>query len=350
MESAVTHILPLTLIRRKRVLPYAGRVLVSQGMKVNAADVVADLRRPGRHALIDVRRELGLARLADAEKLVTHIAGDRIEKGEVLAQTGGLFAQALRSPMTGVIVAVSAGRVLIESEGVPLLVRAGLNGVVRDVIDHFGALVETSGALVQGRIGNGLVDQGMLLMVARTPLDELTAGRMDVSMRGAILVGGYCVQAEALKAAGELSLRGLVLSSIAPDLLPLVQKAEFPIIVVEGFGKLPFCPQAYQVLTTNEKRDASINAAMFDPFSGERPEVVINLPGIGALAGDMGEYAIGKTVRLLADPYASQSGVLVQVHPGKTRLQNGIHVLAGDVRLENNEVITVPLANLDVLE
>lgn len=350
MESAVTHILPLALIRRRQVLPFPGRVVVNQGQKVNATDVVADARQPGAHFLIDVRRELDLARLDEAEKLISHTPGDRIEKGEVIAQTGGLFAQSLRSPATGTIITISAARVLIETEGTTLLVRAGVSGTVREILPNYGAVIETSGAIVQGRIGNGLVDQGMLLMVARTPLDELTSSRLDVSMRGAVLIGGYCVQADALKAAGELSLRGLILSSISPDLLPLIKQADFPILVVEGFGKLPFCREAYQVFTTNEKRDTCVNAAVFNPFTGTRPEMVVNLPGIGELASDVAEISAGQTVRILTVPYASQSGTLIQVRSGKTRLTNGIHVLAGDVRLENNEVVSIPLANLDVLE
>ncbi len=350
MEFVVTHILPLALIRRRQVLPFPGRVLVNHGQKVNATDVVADARQPGNHFLVDVRRELGLARLDEAEKLINHTPGDRIEQGEVLAQTGGLFAQSLRSPATGTIVTISAARIMIETEGTTVLVRAGVSGTVREVIEKFGAVVETSGALIQGRIGNGQVDQGMLLIAARTPLDELAASRMDVSMRGAVLVGGYCVQADALKAAGELSLRGLILSSISPELLPLVKQAEFPILVVEGYGKLPFCQEAFQIFTTNEKRDVSVNAAVFDAFTGVRPEMVVNLPGIGELANDVAEFSAGQIVRILTVPYASQTGTLVQVRPGKTRLDNGIHVPAGDVRLENNEVVSIPLANLDVLE
>ncbi len=350
MESAVTHISPLALIRRKRVLPFPGRVLVNHGQKVNATDVIADARQPGSHFLIDVRRELGLARLDEAEKLINRTPGDRIEKGEVIAQTGGVFAQSLRSPATGTIVTISAARVLIETEGTAVLVRAGVSGTVREIITNFGAVVETSGALVQGRIGNGQVDQGLLLIAARTPLDELSASRLDVSMRGAVLVGGYCAQADALKAAGELSLRGLILSSITPELLPLVMQADYPILVVEGFGKLPFCQEAYQIFTTNEKRDVCVNAVAFDPFAGTRPEMVVNLPGIGELANDVAEFSTGQTVRILTVPYASQTGTLVQVRPGKIRLNNGIHVLAGDVRLENNEVVSIPLANLDVLE
>ncbi len=350
MESAVTHILPLTLIRRKRMLPIPGRVLVSEGQRVNATDIVADARQPGQHFLVDVRRLLGLARSDQAEKLIGRVAGDRVEKDEILAQTGGLFAQAVHSPASGVIVTISSGRVLIETDSSPLQLRSGLIGTVREVVTDQGVILETNGALVQGRLGNDHVDQGMLVVVARSPEDELTSARLDVSMRGAVLVGGHCSQPEALKAAEELTLRGLILSSITADLIPLVMQANYPIMVVEGIGKIPFCAEAYQILITNEKRDACVNAAAFQPYQGTRPEVIVPLPGIGNLPNDAVEIAPGKTVRILTAPYAAQSGILVQVRPGKTRLKNGIHTQAADVRLANNEVVTVPVVNLDVLE
>jgi hypothetical protein len=350
MESAVTHILPLTLIRRKRLLPIPGRVLVNEGQKVNTTDIVADARQPGKHFLVDVRRMLGLARSDQAEKLIGRVAGDRVEQDEILAQTGGMFAQAVHSPATGVIVTISAGRVLIETDSSPLQIRAGLTGIVREVIPDQGVVVETSGALVQGRIGNDQANQGVLVVVAHSAEDELTNSRLDVSMRGAVLVGGHCSQPEVLKTAEDLTLRGLILSSITADLIPLVLQASYPIVVVEGIGKIPFCAEAYQILITNEKRDACVNAAAYQPYLGARPEIIVPLPGIGNLPNDAVEITPGKTVRILAAPYASQSGILVQVRPGKTRLKNGIHTQAADVRLANNEVVTIPLVNIDVLE
>jgi hypothetical protein len=300
--------------------------------------------------LVDVRRALGISRIDEAEKLIQVSQGSRIGEGDIIAQIGGLFARTVRAPVAGMVVTVSAGRVMIESESVPLQVRAGFSGTVRDVVAERGAIVETSGTLLQGWIGNNQVDQGMLLMVARSADDELVPTRLDVSMRGAVLVGGRCSQADALRSTGELALRGLILSSITADMLPLVKQANYPIIVLEGIGKMPFCPQAFQLLSTNEKRDVCVNASVYDPISGVRPEFIVPLPGIGELAPEAVEFSPGKTVRFLTAPYASQTGTLVQVRPGKTRLKNGIHTQVGDVRLPNNDTVIVPLANLDVLE
>lgn len=351
MQAAITHILPLTLIRRRRVLPVAGRVLVSEGQKVNAVDVIAEVNRPGQHTLVDVRRELGLARTDEAEKLIVHQPGETIRQGELIAQTGGVFRQVINSPVSGKIVAISAGRVLIETPATqPLKVLAGTSGVVRELIAEYGALIETSGALVQGLIGNNHIDQGVLVVLARSPEDEFTTARLDVSMRGTVVLGGHCSQVDALRMAGEMALRGLILSSITADLIPAIQQMAYPIIVLEGIGKIPFDVESFQVLTTSAKRDICINATAYQPYADERPELIVPLPSIGGLPVKTGEYSAGKKVRILAAPYAAQIGTLVQVRKGLTRLKNGILAPAGDVRLENNELLTVPLANLDMLE
>jgi hypothetical protein len=350
MQAAITHILPLTLIRRRRVLPFPGQVLVSEGQKVNATDVIAEVTQPGPHTLIDVRLELGFTRTDEAEKYIERLVGETIQKGDVIAQTGGLFRHILNSPVAGRVIAISAGRVLIESAGQPLQVRSGIAGVVRELIPDRGALIETSGALVQGLIGNDRINQGVLVVLARAPEDEFTKERLDVSMRGAVVLAGHCAQPEALQAASELALRGLILSSITADCLPFLQKAEYPIVVLEGIGVIPFDTAAYQVLTTSEKRDICINASAYLPYSDQRPELIVPLPSIGELPLEASEFKVGKKVRILAAPFAARVGTLVQVGKGLTKLKNGILAQTGEVRLENNETFAVPLANLDMLE
>lgn len=350
MQAAITHILPLTLIRRRRLLPGPGRVLVSEGQKVNAVDIIAEVSRPGPHTLIDVRRELGLARTDEAEKHIERLTGETIQQGDVIAQTGGLFRHIVNSPVAGRIIAISAGRVLIESAGQPLQVQAGTAGVVREIIPDRGALIETSGALVQGLIGNDHIDQGVLVILARSLDDEFTKDRLDVSHRGAVVMGGHCSQPEALLAGGEMLLKGLILSSITSEILPLIQQVAYPIIILEGIGKIPYDKEAYQVLNTSEKRDICVNASSYQPYADQRPELIVPLPSIGELPIEASEFKVGKKVRILAAPYAAQVGTLLQIGKGWTRLKNGILAPAGEVRLENNETLAVPLANIDMLE
>jgi hypothetical protein len=228
--------------------------------------------------------------------------------------------------------------------------KAGINGTVVEVMPNRGAMIETAGVLVQGVWGNQRIEQGVLLVVARTPEDEFTTSRIDVSMRGAIVLAGPCVDAQVLHAAVELPLRGLILSSLSADLLPLASSLKMPIIVLEGIGRIPLNAEAYRLLTSNSKRDVCVNAAAFNAMTGERPEVVIPLPSTGELPNDTANFSPGKRVRIFRPPLAGTTGILTAVKPGLTLLPNGLKALAAEIKLENNDIVIMPLANLDVLE
>ena len=78
MQAPVTHILPLTYIRRPRLLPVPGRVLVHPGQKVNASDIVAEGHALGQHILIDVRRALGITRADEAVSLKLPLSAEPV--------------------------------------------------------------------------------------------------------------------------------------------------------------------------------------------------------------------------------------------------------------------------------
>src|SRR5512146_2681241 len=269
MQAPVTHILPLTYIRRPRLLPVPGRVLVHPGQRVNASDIVAEGRTLGQHILIDIRRALGITRSDEADRLIERREGEKLQPGDVIAQTRGLLARVVRSAVGGEVVAVYHGRVLLEVSGALTRLPAGFAGNVSEVIPERGVILETHGALIQGVWGNDRFDQGMLLLVARSPDEELTASRLDVSMRGAVIMAGPLADPDVLRMAEEMPLRGLILSSMSPELSPQASRLQVPLVVVEGFGKLPYDSVAYKVLTTSEKRDACVKASARNAYNGD---------------------------------------------------------------------------------
>jgi hypothetical protein len=350
MVAPVTHILPLTNIRRERLLPVAGRVVVRAGQKVNATDVIAEARLESSHVLLDVRRGLGVpARQADG--LIQRKMGETVSEGDVIAGPVGLFPRVMRAPSDGHIVAVGGGQVLLERQGGMFELRAGISGSVSELIADRGAVIETTGALVQGVWGNGRMDQGMLAVMVASPEEELTNDRLDVSMRGAVILGGYCGDAEALQTAASLPLRGLILASMPAELAPVALRLSMPVLVLEGFGRLAMNSVAFKILTTNDKREAIVNAELWDRFSGVRPEVVIPLPASGRLeAPHEGEDLVaGQTVRICRAPYTAMIGKIIALKPGADNFPSGVQSLAATVELESGEQIVVPQANLEII-
>ena len=351
ITSPITHFLPITTIRRSRLLPIPGKVVARKGQKVNATDVIAEANLAPEHLLLDIARGLGLP-ASKADTFIQHHAGDEVQEGDVVAGPVGVARRVVRAPRPGHVVIAGSGQILLEVESQHFELRAGIPGVVTELIPDRGAEIETTGALIQGIWGNGHIDIGLLSVLASFPQDELSPDRLDVSLRGLVIMGGFCGKAEVLQNAADIPLRGLILSSLDSSLVSLAAKMRYPIVVIEGFGNIPMNSTAYKLLSTNDRREVVVNAESWDHYANVRPEIVIPLPASHQLAlpNETDSFTPGQQVRVISAPYRGTIGTIHSLLPGRTALKSGIRALAADVRLESGESAVLPLTNLEVLE
>ena len=350
MLAPMLHVLPLTTIVRERVLPVAGKVNARVNQRVNPTDVVAEASFAREHVLLDVARTFGVSAIA-ADKMIKVNAGDRLSEGSLVAEKSGLFARTIKAPRPGRVMVAGGGQVLMEVGDTRIELRAGLPGMVTQVIPERGVVIRTSGALVQGVWGNGRIDNGLMVSLIEKPEDVLTADQLDVSLRGSVILGGHVKDLETLKAAAELPVRGLVISSLLSSLIVSAYQMRYPILVLDGFGTMPVNSAAFKLLTTNNKREATVNAEHFDRYSGNRPEVIIPLP-VSTEPDEPSSYqgfAAGQTIRMRRPPNAGMIGSISSLRPGLSTLPSGLRARAADVKLENGETVLVPLVNLEVV-
>jgi hypothetical protein len=350
MQAPVHHITGFASIMRERLLPMPGTVLARLGQKVSPNDVIAEATWSRDHILLNVARTLGVSP-AMADRLIKCKTNDHLAASTEIAVGKGLFPRSVVAPRDGRVVAVGDGQVLMEAGEAKMELRAGISGTVIEIVQNRGAVIQTSGALVQGVWGNGRIDSGLLANLAEQPDGVLTSGRLDVSMRGFVILGGMIKDAEVLKAAADLPVRGLILSSLYPSLIPQAREMRYPIVVTDGFGALPMNSAAYKLLSTNVKREVTVNAETRDRYSGACPEIIISLP-VTSDAPPLHEvttFVTGLQVRMRRPPALGMIGSITAIKPGLTILPSGLRAHAAEVKLENGETIIAPLINLEVV-
>jgi len=350
MQAPVNHIIGLTSIVRERLLPISGEVLVRLNQKVSPIDVVAETTWAREHVLIDVARNLKVSS-ALADRLIKCKIGDRLTADAEVAAGRGLFPRSVRTPRPGRVVAVGGGQVLMEAGETRMQLKAGIPGTVVEIVPNRGVVIQTAGSLIQGIWGNGRIESGSLVNLAEKPDGILTSGRLDVSLRGSVILGGTVQDVDVLKTAAELPVRGLILSSIYPSLLKKAREMRYPIIVTDGFGTMPMNSAAYKLLSTNAKREVVVNAEIFDRYSGAKSEVIIPLPITSdpPTPRDVVTFAPGLQVRMRRQPAMGMIGTITTIKPGLTTLPSGLRAPAAEVKFDNDQTIIAPLVNLEVV-
>ncbi len=347
----VSHVMPQTVIRRERRLPAPGVVTVQPNQRVQAYDVVAELTQGQRHIFVDIARGLGMPE----NQVIRHMAhevGGRVSAGEVLAGPYGWARRTVKAPASGRIVHYAAGRVLLEVGGRAEEIKAGIPGVVVGTDGIQTVTIETNGSLVQGIWGNSKEDYGGMNLVGDSPEDRLSTELLDIKFRGAVLVCGYCDNAAPLHQATELSVKGLVLGGLAADLVPVVRRLPYAVVILQGFGKLPIDHLSYRLLKSMEGQQVSLDGRPRRPLSARRPEVII--PSSRGHEADLADEIVpltkGAHVRITRSPYHGQVGLVQDLHRRLVSYPSGIVARSVRVDLEGIGPKDVPLANLEIIQ
>jgi len=349
MLAPITYIQPLTTLRRTRYLPVEGTITVGLGDRLRASDVIAKTGLHKQHLMLDAARAMGVP-ANRVDKFLQRAVGEEIEEGAIIAGSRGLASRQLRAPAAGKIAAISEGQVLLQVSDESLQVLARVPGLVIDIDPGQSVTLECICAWIQCLWGNGLSGEGNLHLVADGPQHQLTADQIDMSLRGAILIAGHCSQRQALELAGQVPIRGLILGSLATRLIPVAENMEYPIAVIEGFGKIPVNPDAFKLLSMHIGEPAALNAEINDPLEGERPELIIPLSEAGRPPQpvEMQSFRIGQTVRVLSGKYKGQLGEVMDLRDNVI-YESQLRGPAAELSLVGGGRARVPLANMELL-
>lgn len=367
-----------TLYRARRVLPISGEVSVTVGQVVQADTVVAQTFMEGDAFPMRMANMLGTSP-KELPGLMLKQVGQPVKKGEPLARSKGIFGlmrTEVKASADGVLESVSdsTGMVLIRGPKLPVAVKAYIGGRVVDVLPNEGVVVENQVSLIQGIFGVGGETHGILRMACTAPDEPLDERHIKPDMKGCVVVGGGRITAEAMRKARQVGAAAVVSGGIDDhDLRDILgydigvavtgsEKLGITLIITEGFGDIAMAHRTFGLFKGHDGKVASVNGATQIRAGVMRPEIVIPLaeavaagqadPEEGAVAGGAvaGILEIGTPVRIIRDPYFGVLGTVKALPEQPAVLGSGSKARVLDVTTEDGRVVTVPRANVELIE
>jgi hypothetical protein len=350
----VTNVLASTLVRRERMLPVRGYVLVDMGDRVDTVDIIGKYRRTGRFVMLDAATHLHL-RGKELSPYLVKRPGDTVQEGEAIAsrpRVGKLFPRVLRAPSNGRVIAVTDSQVVVEIGREETEVRAHLRGRIVSVMPERGAVVETVGAVIQCARGLGKISHGVLRAAVEAPDEMLTGDAVDVSCLGAVVIGGAGVTAEALDQLTKIQARGLILGGLSSALLKEVQSLPFPVLITEGMGGHPLNEKAFAILTERVGKEACVNPGELDPWRQRRPEIIIPEGASETARSDANVLAAlkpGLGVHVARGPHGGTTGTILRLPEHPVLYETGVVLPSVEVQFVGGERAFVPVNNVEIL-
>lgn len=363
-------VLAHTVLVKERRLPLPGEIMVSMGDRIAGEKVVARTNLPGNVQTLNVAGLLGS--LADeVEETMLKKVGDAISKDEVIAQTKGLFGlfkSSVKSPINGEIESISkiTGQVILREPPIPVEVIAYIDGEVVEIFENEGVKIQAAGSFIQGIFGIGGETIGELAVAVDDPDHVLTEKDLNESFKDKVIIGGSMITYEALERARDLGIKGIVVGGIEDqDLKRFMgydigvaitgsEQVGLTLIATEGFGRLRMAHRTFDLLTSLAGKKSSINGATQIRAGVMRPEVIV--PSEQRAAKKTADISsgtgleTGMRVRIIREPHFGAIGKVVDLPVELATIETEAHVRVLEVELETKERVTLPRANVEIIE
>lgn len=358
-------------ITKTRLLPLKGEVVVEEGQRVPATEVVARTFLPGRVHPIKLAYKFSIPP-EDLPNLMKVKEGDKVEKGQLLAESPGIFGffkNRFESPVDGVLESISkvTGQIMLREPPTPLEIKAYISGDVAEIIPEEGVVMSTEGALIQGIFGLGGEKYGEIMMAVDSPEDVLTPDMIREEMKGKVVIAGSDLSLETYEKASQMGVIGLVVGGFhdrtVKDILGYdvgvaitgTEELETTLVITEGFGRLAMAKQTFELLQNMEGKMASINGATQIRAGVIRPEIIV--PHEVGRAGDTyskdekeGIMEVGDHVRIIRQPHFGEIVEVTELPSEPVKIETEAKVRVLEVELNDGTRVTLPRANVELIE
>ena len=359
-----------TKVLKDRILPLKGDVVVELNAQVTPDDIVARTHLPGNVQMLNVGNLLNIDP-TDVEAVMLKPIGSQFEKGEMIAETKGLFGffkSNVLAPITCTLESISSitGQVVLRDAPIPVEIDAYMRGTVSKVIPEEGVVIAAEAVFIQGIFGIGGESRGELVVVTENREDELTADLIKAEHAGKVLVGGSFLSLKAYKKALSMKVAGIVVGGFNYfDLEEILgytlgvaitgsEDLVTSLVLTEGYGEIRMGSRTFDLLKKHNGKFTSINGATQIRAGVIRPEIVIPL-NPEDIKGDVHAVAInegiqaGSLVRVIRAPYFGRIGTVVSLPPELQKMESETMVRVAEINIDD-QVMVIPRANLEMVE
>ncbi|MBN1948288.1 MAG: hypothetical protein JW784_00960 [Candidatus Cloacimonetes bacterium] len=358
------------VLRKDRILPLKGDVLVKKGDQVKAEDLVAETLLPGKVVPFNLANKLGVT--ANILKDYLRVKeGDILKKGQTMAETRGflgMFKTVVKSPIEGEVENISSitGQMLLREPRIPVQIKAFMDGLVVDIIENEGVIIENKSAYIQGIFGVGGETTGEIMMIAEAPDEIVTTQKINESCRGKVIVLGSLVTYDVIKKAIQSGVAAIISGGIDDhDLKVLLgynigvaitghEDIGITIIVTEGFGEIKMAEKTYALLKRFNGHRTSVHGKTQIRAGVMRPEIIIPLEfkkeDLTVAESKMSLLEIGTTIRVIRQPNFGIIGKVTGLPEKLVPVESETLVRVLEAELENGEKVIIPRANVEVIE
>jgi hypothetical protein len=361
------------VVRRRRLLPIRGSVVVKEGDQVKADQVVARTELPGKVRVVNVMNQLGIT----AAEVTAHMLkrkGERVAQGEPLAESKpllkflGFLKSTVKSPIEGVLEEVSdvTGQAMLREPPEPLGLDAYIDGRVVEVAEGQGVTIEAHATHIQGIFGVGGERRGEIEIAVERPDRPLEADAIRPEQKGKVVVGGSLLTMGAVEAARRAGVAALVAGGMHDrDLRALLgydigvaitgtEAIGITLILTEGFGTIPMARRTFDLLGEIRGRRASLSGATQIRAGVIRPEIIVAREGSGGSGGGGFEaegIRVGTLVRAIREPHFGRIGKVASLPPEPVQVEteSTLRVMTVDFG-DGSPPATIPRTNVELIE
>jgi hypothetical protein len=325
-------------------LPVPGKVNVHLGQLVEQGDIIAEAVLPAKFQVFDVINQFRIKE-SGLDSCLKRLAGEDVQRGDVIAKKSGLISRFFRAPEDGKVVAIRDGRVTLAMGEKVIQAQTPIGGTVGELIPGLGAVIVVRGFSLRGSWGNGKTAIGQLVM-----LDEVKESDL-AKVKDAIVYLNSVARLAELKTLYDNGAAGILVASLDPASRTEVEKFRIPVMSLLGFGEAALDQLSRSAIEELQNSQVTLLARRADPYRDVKPELFQPSESVktAELFAEPEPTLIGQTARLLGQPYFGSVGKIVELPEKTERTASGMKSKVAVIKREDETIIRVPLENLEIL-